>query len=288
MNSRQKVENLLKINCGFTNISFVRHLHGGDINDVYLIHADGKDWVVKENDALRFPLMLEKEERALQYLHKNSPAYYPQPLCSFTVDNRQFLVMEYVEKGLNNSKGQVLLGKQLAQQHKVNEDYFGWEEDNYIGSLVQINTKTDNWLEFFIEHRLLFQAKMAFDKQLLTRTDLQRFERMFQRLNELIPEESPALLHGDLWGGNYFIAENDKPFLYDPAVYFGHREIDIGMTQLFGGFSADFYRAYNEEHPLEKGWEDRVPICQLYPNLVHVNLFGSGYVGSVRRVIDKF
>lgn len=224
----------------------------------------------------------------MQFLKENSTLYTPNMRNHFTKGNQQFLIMEYVEEGENTSKAQKELGKGLAKQHQITSPTFGWNEDNFIGSLKQVNTPKVNWNDFFAENRLLFQSKMAFDVGLLHSKDIQQMERLCQRLSEIIPEEKPALLHGDLWGGNYFISTENKPVLYDTAIYFGHREMDIAMTKLFGGFSTDFYSAYQEENSLEKEWETRVPLFQLYPNLVHFNLFGNAYAGSVRSVLERF
>lgn len=278
----------LKEECNFKNRPrFIRHLHGGDINTVYLIEAEEQQWVVKQNNAIQFPLMLEKEYRAMQFLHQNSPLYYPKMLCHFTKNEQQFLVMEYVEEGPNNNKAQQHLGKGLAQQHRLSNSSFGWKEDNYIGSLKQVNTFKESWNDFFAENRLLFQAEQAFNKRLLVAQDLKQLERLCLRLNEMIPTEPAALLHGDLWAGNYIIGQKNQPVLYDPAIYYGHREMDLAMTQLFGGFSTDFYMTYQEVYPLVKDWEERVKLFQLYPNLVHLNLFGASYLDVVRKTLKK-
>ena len=279
----------LKESCNFIETpQFIRHLHGGDINSVYLIEADKQLWLVKQNEAAKFPEMLEKEFRAMEFLHNKSSLYYPKMRQHFISGNQLFLVMEYVQEGESSAVAQQRLGKGLAEQHRIYNSAFGWEEDNYIGRLKQLNSYKENGHEFLAENRLLFQSKMAFDGGLLTLQDLKKMDKLCQRLQEIIPEEKPALLHGDLWGGNYFISAQNKPVLYDPAIYFGHREMDIAMTKLFGGFSSEFYTTYQEEFPLEKGWEDRIPLFQLYPYLVHLNLFGSSYLGSVRRVLKKF
>lgn len=266
---------------------FVRHLHGGDINAVFLISADDQNWVVKRNKSKKFPEMLAKEFRAMHYLGKTSPLRHPKMLHHFSTESQQFLVMEYIEEAGNTKKGQENLGKGLAQQHLISKDDFGWQEDNYIGSLVQVNNKSKDWNSFFAEHRLLHQSQQVYDKGLFSRADVQKMERLCNRLDDIIPVEKPALLHGDLWGGNYFISNNDEPILYDPAVYFGHREMDMAMTHLFGGFSEVFYRSYQVENPLEQSWESRIGLFQLYPNLVHLNLFGRAYLNSIQRVIEK-
>lgn len=279
----------IKKHCSFDGDVFRKKtLHGGDINEVYVIEADNQSLVVKQNNALQFPKMMEKEFRALEHLQSKSPLNYPSVRSCFEIEDQQFLVMEYSEQGENSSVGQSLLGKGLAGQHKLSNLQFGWREDNYIGSLPQANCFTEDWNIFFAEQRIMPQTKRAFDTGLLEKADRQRIERLCNLFSEIFTVEPPALLHGDLWGGNYFIANDGFPLLYDPAIYFGHREMDIAMTRLFGGFSSDFYRAYQEEYPLFGGWENRLPFFQLYPNLVHLNLFGEQYLPIIQSVIQPF
>lgn len=263
-------------------------LSGGDINDVFKIETDNETLVIKINDLKRFPEMLEKEFRALEFLQDASKAKYPNPIAHFSDEKSQYLAMKFVEEGSNSSKGQRLLGEHLADQHKCSNESFGWEEDNYIGSLPQPNSFKSTWGDFYAENRILYQAKLAFDSGIINKEVLKKAERFCTKIEELFPKESPALLHGDLWGGNYFIDKEGQPLFYDPAVYYGHREIDIAMTRLFGGFPPEFYESYNESFPLEKGWENRIQYGQLYPNLVHLNLFGVGYLGSVLEVVGRF
>lgn len=263
-------------------------LSGGDINNVFKIETDKENIVVKINDRNRFPEMLEKEYRALSFFKDASKAIYPNPIAHFSDEKSQYLTMQFIEEGSNSSKGQKLLGKHLADQHKCTHESFGWEEDNYIGSLPQPNSFQSNWSDFYAENRILYQTKMAFDSRIINKDVLTKVERFCLKIEELFQDESPALLHGDLWGGNYFIDQNEQPLFYDPAVYFGHREIDIAMTRLFGGFSSEFYESYNEAFPLEKGWESRIQYGQLYPNLVHLNLFGVGYLSAVVDVVGRF
>jgi fructosamine-3-kinase len=268
--------------------SIAKSLSGGDINDVYKIETNEETLVVKINDLKRFPEMLEKEFRALRFLINASKANYPQPIAHFSDNESQYLAMEYIPEGSSSTNGQKLLGQHLASQHKCSNSSFGWEEDNYIGSLPQPNSFKSNWSDFYAENRILFQIKMAFDSGIINKEVLNKVERFCAKIEELFPKESPALLHGDLWGGNYFLDHNEQPLFYDPAVYYGHREIDIAMTRLFGGFSPEFYDSYNESFPLEKGWKNRIQYGQLYPNLVHLNLFGVGYLSSVVDVVGRF
>ncbi|MDX1651252.1 MAG: fructosamine kinase family protein [Brumimicrobium sp.] len=275
-------------NSGYGKVEKISPLSGGSINSVYkLLTSEGR-YVLKKNNRDQFPKMLEKEHNALEYLFDKSPLRYPQPLIHFYTDSDQYLLMEYVESGSTSETGCSRLGTGLAKQHKITEDFYGWREDNYIGSLVQKNSKSSSWSAFYSSQRLIPLGEEAFNKGLLHKNHIRQLKNLCARLDEIYPEEKPALLHGDLWAGNYFIDPENNPVLYDPAIYFGHREIDIAMTLLFGGFPSVFYDSYSETFPLEKGWKDRTPISQLYPNLVHLNLFGSGYLSAILSVINKF
>ncbi|MEM9024402.1 MAG: fructosamine kinase family protein, partial [Bacteroidota bacterium] len=162
------------------------------------------------------------------------------------------------------------------------------ERNNYIGSLPQTNTPRPDWTSFFIEQRLEAQCRMARDAGAIGPELLRAFDRAFHRLDGFFPEEPAALLHGDLWMGNFLCTSDGKPMLIDPAVYGGHREMDLAMTRLFGGFAPAFYQSYADTYPLENGWEERVPIANLYPLMVHVNLFGGHYVQQVAQCLRRF
>ena len=168
--------------------------------------------------------------------------------------------------------------------HKQTDEKFGLDFDNYIGTLPQNNTQDKNWVDFFIRNRLLAQLDVG-NYSLSVRQD---FEKLFKKLPDLFPNEKPAILHGDLWSGNFLVKDRETPVLIDPAIYFGNREMDIAMCKLFGGFHADFYASYNEEFPLESDWEERINLCNLYPLLVHVNLFGGGYLNQVKNILSYY
>jgi fructosamine-3-kinase len=165
---------------------------------------------------------------------------------------------------------------------------FGLDHENYIGSLTQINSVKSDWLDFYINERLGYQLKMAVDHGKLGSGTVQDFEQFYVFLESFLPSEAPSLLHGDLWGGNLMIGSAGEPVIFDPAVYYGNREVDLAMTRLFGGFSSRFYETYNEEFPLLPGYEDRIDVYQLYPLLVHVNLFGGGYISQVKSILNQF
>jgi fructosamine-3-kinase len=196
--------------------------------------------------------------------------------------------MDFLETGSRRSTFWEDFGRALAQLHRKSQESFGLEHDNYIGSLPQSNKTHASWSEFFIQERLEAQLKRARDRNKIGGDILLRMEKLFHRLEGLFPFEPPALLHGDLWSGNFFCGVDGEACIFDPAVYFGHREMDIGMSKLFGGFDPAFYQAYNAEWPLGDDWENRVDIANLYPLLVHVNLFGGGYLSQVRSILQRF
>lgn len=279
----------IKEQCNFSQTpQLLNPLSGGDINTVLLIQAEDHRWVVKQNEVNRFPDMLEKEYRAMEFLHANSPLFYPKVLAHFKNEQHQFLVLEYIESGENHKSAQESFGRGLAEQHRLSDTHFGWTEDNYIGRLVQVNQRSTGWIDFFVENRLLLQSKMAFDQSLFNKTVLNKIENLCNQLEGIIPEEEPALLHGDLWGGNYFINRSGQAVLYDPAIYYGHREMDLAMTKLFGGFAFEFYESYQNELALAPAWKERLPIFQLYPYLVHLNMFGTSYLPAIQDIVRPF
>lgn len=262
-------------------------LSGGNINDVYLVQTFGEKRVIKLNSKNKFPEMFSEEQKGLGELKNANAIGIPESLESGNFEDKSFLILEYVESGHKTPIFWENFGIQLNKLHQVSNEAFGFSSNNYIGSLSQSNQYHSNWSEFYALERLEPQLKSAIDKGYL-KGFTSKFENLYTKLENLFPIESPCLIHGDLWSGNFIASNNDSPYLIDPAVYYGHREMDIGMSMLFGGFDKHFYECYNAENPLENKWQERVPLTQLYPLLVHVNLFGEGYVSSVKSVIDKF
>jgi protein-ribulosamine 3-kinase len=211
---------------------------------------------------------------------------FPRYFSWISYEDDAFLVMEFIEEGPKGTHFWQNFGKQLAVLHRCSNEKFGYSRNNYIGSLDQSNSWTTEWVRFFIEQRLEPQLRLA--EKLLSPADYRSFEKLFHRLEKLIPVEAPALLHGDLWGGNYLADEMGQPVLIDPAVYYGHREVDLAMMNLFGGFDSKVFEYYHREFPLEGGWKDRMGLHNLYPLLVHVNLFGGSYLQSVRSNLRRY
>jgi fructosamine-3-kinase len=262
-------------------------LAGGDINTSAQVFSSEGVFFVKWNHADQAD-MFEVEARGLDLLRQTDALRIPQVVGYGRELDKAYLILEYIDPGPATNASWAALGHSLAVLHSHTQPKFGLHFDNYIGSLPQANTLTVNGFDFFFDQRLLPQAGMALYRELLPKKSYDALFRLRERLPELLPADRPALLHGDLWSGNVMVTETEQPVLIDPAVYYGFREADLAFTKLFGGFDQRFYDAYHEAFPLEDGFNDRVAIYNLYPLLVHVNLFGSGYVSGVERILKQF
>ncbi len=270
------------------NIISMTPVYGGDINQSYKLETTEGDFFIKMNDADVYPGLFEKEANGLKAIQKTGTIRVPEVIRHGQMEDTAFLLLEFINEGNKKPGFWETFGHQLAEMHRHTNTFYGWEEDNYIGSLIQFNTPDESWINFYIEQRLKPQIKMAANNGLFNLDTLERFELLFDRLYEILPDEFPHLLHGDMWNGNFLVNQQGNPVLIDPAVYYGNREVDLAMTKLFGGFDDWFYQAYHEAFPLIPGWEERIPVYQLYPLLVHVNLFGASYVPSVINILDRF
>lgn len=269
-------------------IESIRHVGGGSINNTVQLKTNYGNYFIKWNYAEAFPEMFIKEEIGLKILKETSEVMVPDIVFQNIAGQYSYLILKFVSSAIPKSDFWINFGRSLAKLHQHSNSYFGLDHDNYIGSLIQSNKKHHDWITFFITERLEYQIKNAIDNKLINIAALHQFERMFLVLSDIFPIEKPSLLHGDLWNGNFIVSENGNACILDPAVYYGFREMDVAMSKLFGGFSDDFYFAYNEEFPLEKEWQNRIDICNLYPLMVHVNLFGGSYISSVLNIIKKF
>lgn len=262
-------------------------VYGGSINRSFRVQSRQKNYFVKLNSRSLYPKMFELEAEGLELLKAAKAIKIPRHLTHGAVGDTAYLVLEFIESSSESPDFWENFGRQLATLHQHSAESFGLEKDNYVGSLIQDNSFKDHWADFFIENRLQAQLKMAADQHLVEADLLNKFDRLFAKIDDYFPEEKPSLLHGDLWSGNFMVGANGEPVIMDPAVYYGHREMDLAMTHLFGGFHARFYQAYHEAFPLANGWEKRIELCNLYPLLVHVNLFGGSYLSRVKNSLNR-
>ncbi len=261
---------------------------GGCINAAWCVEGDAQRYFVKLNRATRLG-MFEAEAEGLREMERSAGVRVPRPVCSGVHDECSFLVLEYLDLGAaGDARTSERLGRQLATMHRTTRARFGWHRDNTIGSTPQENAESEDWVTFWRERRLRFQLELAarngYDDRLQARGArlLDAFPALFDGYRPI-----PSLLHGDLWGGNFGVTRDGEPVLFDPATYYGDREADLAMTELFGGFGPRFYAAYREAFPLDPGYRVRRTLYNLYHILNHLNLFGAGYCGQAAAMIDE-
>jgi len=274
-----------------TKILSTETVSGGCINSAICCHLEnGPHYFVKFNKDL--PDVFKAEAEGLEAIRATATFKVPEVIgIGKTESATQFLVLEFISPASKGKNFFEMFGRQLAQMHQANEQEsrFGFPHDNFIGSTPQENTWHKGWPEFFALQRLEFQLKLANQNGLANPELNKRCKKLILQLDRFIGSlsEPPALLHGDLWSGNYLISQDGNPVLIDPAVYFGSREAEFGMIKLFGGFNSQFYDAYNEAYPLREGWEQRTEIYQLYHLLNHLNLFGTSYLSGCLQILRK-
>ncbi len=256
----------------------LRTVAGGDINRAAVAETDAGRFFVKWNRDGPDDLFVREAEALGEMRRAETDLVIPEPIAAARPegDRPGMLVMEYLEPGPRVDDFDEQLGRGLAQLHETSSEAFGFPHDNYCGTTPQPNPRTDEWVEFYREHRLRHQLELAVDHRQVASSDRRAFERLLDRLDEFlgVDPEPPALIHGDLWSGNLHATPDGRPALIDPAAYYGHREAEIGMMELFGGYSETVYRAYQQIRPLQDGWRDRLPLYSLYHVMNHYNLFG--------------
>lgn len=234
------------------------------------------------------PQMLLAEADGLRALAECGAMRVPRVLAAERLGDDAWLLMEWLDLGLQNVRAAAKLGEQLARQHQSFGKRFGWRRDNFIGATPQFNTLNDDWIAFFRDHRLGFQLQLAAENGYCGALQ-ENGARLLEKLPAFFPGYAPrpSLLHGDLWGGNWGVLPSGEPLIFDPAVYYGDREADIAMTELFGGFPEEFYSAYNSVWPLDAGYPLRRDLYQLYHVLNHLNLFGTNYLAQASLLMDR-
>lgn len=276
-----------------TDISAVRPVSGGDINSAFLmLLSDGARIFLKENRKENIGFF-RSEAAGLDAIRKTGAIRVPEVLEAGIQGGGAYLLMEYLDAAPKKRDFWERFGRQLAEMHKADTSewtkggLYGFTEDNYIGSGRQINRTMPRWVDFFRECRLEVQFKRAYDY--FDSSSRKAMQGLLDRLDRYLIEPAfPSLLHGDLWGGNFVTGSDGYACLIDPAVYVGHAEADLAMTELFGGFAPAFYDAYREVNEVLPGYADRREIYNLYHLLNHLNLFGGSYYGAVMRIVNKW
>lgn len=273
---------------GITAIHF-NAVGGGSINDTYqAVTNAGNRFFIKINKEEKFPGLFASEKQGLALLAATGIIRVPAIMGTGKVAGYQVLILEWIEQGLKTAHFWEQFGEKLAALHQVSQEQFGLLSNNYMGSLVQYNEPMGNWCDFFIHRRLEPQIKLALDKHLLNKQEVKQFERLYRQLPTIFEAGTPSLVHGDLWSGNFLCDEQEQPVLIDPAVYYGHNGVDLGMTTLFGEFDKVFYDSYLFQRPPAPNYREQWAICNIYPLLIHLNLFGKGYLTGILRTIERY
>lgn len=270
------------------HINYAEKIPGGDINETYKLSTTEGLLFLKMNDAGSYPDMFLREQNGLNILRDTNVLSVPRPLATGTIGTKTFLVTEFMEKGGANPDFWENFGANLARMHRQTQTYYGFPETNYIGTLKQYNTPYSSWPVFYAFNRLQPLTRVAYDQQVLDKSMVVQMEHLWKQLPNIFPDERPSLQHGDLWSGNFMVGKDGKACVYDPAVYYGHREMDLAMTRLFGGFDTRFYFSYQTMYPLAEDWQSRISICQLYPLMVHLLLFGGSYYNTVKEILHDY
>jgi fructosamine-3-kinase len=263
-------------------------LGGGSINQVYKVILPDQTLVMKVNRNDRYPGMFLAEAKGLQLLRQPDAPYVPEVIAQSVIGNYQFLLLEYLDKAPRRKEYAERFGCSLAALHRNTHAYFGLDHDNRMGALEQFNHQHTDGVTFFIQQRLMPQVKLALERKKIAAVHVHQFERLYIQLPQILPAEPPSLIHGDLWAGNVIEGPDGDACLIDPAVAYSHREADLAMTMLFGRFDDKFYDAYHSAFPLTQGWQERMDLWNLYPLLVHVNLFGDSYLTETVQILRKY
>ncbi len=263
----------------------MQHIGGGRLNQSFKLADTKRSFFVKLNEVPRLA-MFEAEAAGLQEILSTQSVLAPRLICHGIAENQAFLVLAHLD--LRSYGDAATLGHQLAQMHRTTQNTFGWHRDNTLGSTPQLNVQTMAWPGFLRGQRIGFQLRLAakngYGGQLQAHG-----EKLLANLGVFFTDyqPQPSLLHGDLWGGNHAYLVDGRPVIFDPAVYYGDRECDLAMTELFGGFAPAFYAAYREVWPLDAGYAVRKTLYNLYHVLNHANLFGGGYPAQAEQMIAR-
>ncbi len=266
----------------------LQRAHGGDINSCFTLHWAEDRFFVKLNRDMDEDFF-SAEAAGLKELQRSRAIRVPALIAKGEHEGWQYLILEHLD--FSPSSNDYALGQALAKMHRFTceenqRPWYGFTQDNYIGRNKQVNTKSSSWAEFWENCRLLSQFELAYKNGFKTQL-APSWQPLKAATRKLLQAHTPAasLLHGDLWGGNKGFIDKGTPTVFDPAVYYGDRETDLAMTELFGGFSGAFYQGYNSIYPLDDAYTWRKTLYNLYHQLNHLNLFGSSYLPSCTAAI---
>ncbi|MFC0525154.1 fructosamine kinase family protein [Pontibacillus salicampi] len=286
---KKEIQHALEYIGDTTNVDVLKQVGGGDINQAYYVRTKEQGYFVKGNQKVSSHFF-RVEAKGLSLIRKSNTVrvpevfYYDEPEENGT----GVLVLEWLE-GTKQKDTLQQLGTQLAAMHNQDGKAHGFEEDTFIGSLPQPNGWYESWVDYYHDSRLVSQFNLAAERDLLPSNRKQRLKKVMERLPDWLEHQpKPSLLHGDLWGGNWMAGPNGEPVLIDPSIFYGDHAFEIAFTELFGGYSIEFYEAYKEQLPLPEHYEDIKELYQLYYLLAHLNLFGEMYGGSVDRILKRY
>lgn len=285
--SKEVFERLLFLSFGpSVKLKQARLISAGNINQgVFLETSDGQ-FFLKTNFEESEDIF-EKEADGLNTMRTHCPLKIPEVFNFGRDESYNFILMEWIDAEKATSTYWQELGLGLAQMHMATQNDFGYKSSNYIASIPQQNQPNHSWSDFFVQSRLDPLIGRAYYESLVDLDFFKKFQKIYPLLEDFFPKEKPSLLHGDLWSGNIMRGKSGIPVLIDPAVYFGHREMDLAFSRMFGPFEEEFYEAYDTFFPLEPGFKDRVPVYNLYPLLVHLLLFGKSYLPGIEKTVSK-
>lgn len=286
---KKKIQQALEKIGDTSKISEMLVVSGGDINQAFYVKTDQQEYFIKGNSNVPSHFF-KVEAKGLQLIKDSKTIPVPSVFYFDEPENNEegVLVLEWID-GDKEKDTEERLGSYLAQMHQTYAKAHGFDEDTFIGTLPQPNRWYDSWIEYYHDARLVPQFNQAAERGRLPLDRKQLMKKLMERLPNWISDDvKPSLLHGDLWGGNWMVGQNGEPYLIDPSIFYGDHAFELAFTELFGGYSEGFYKAYNEQFPLPDNYEDIKPLYQLYYLLAHLNLFGEPYGSSVDRILKRY
>jgi protein-ribulosamine 3-kinase len=284
----QFIESILSESLGHeAELKDFQFLYCGNFNLAAKVTTKSGKYFIKWNQG-EHEGMFESEAKSMELIRETNTIHVPKVYGYGKKSDGAYLMLDYVAESKKKNDYWQNFARKLADLHNHTNVRYGLHFNNYIGALRQINDFADNGIQFFLEKRLITQLERAFKAKIIEYRLYIDLNNLFSKIPIYFPKEAPALLHGDLWSGNLMVDENGQASIVDPSAYYGLREAEIAFTTLFGGFPSEFYEAYHEVKPLESGFKDRIDLYNLYPLLVHANLFGGGYLESIKRIVSKY